>query len=115
MRLRAQLRRTAELNLRLRSLLSVALGLSLLTVLIAQPGPALTSKPSAPASSQFATMMNSPAGQAYARVPIYFEENQGQVDSQVKFLTRTGGSNNLSDCQRSRLCTAALELRIAGH
>jgi hypothetical protein len=37
-------------------------------------------------------MMNSPAGQAYARVPIYFEENQGQVDSQVKFLTRTGGS-----------------------
>jgi hypothetical protein len=37
-------------------------------------------------------MMNSPAREAYAKVPIYFEENRGQVDSQVKFLTRTGGS-----------------------
>ena len=38
-----------------------------------------------------------PLQTTYARLPVYFESNLGQFDSQVQFVSRTRGVNVFSD------------------
>jgi len=83
-----------------KSLLSIAVGLSLLSVLIvptslanrpAQQTPA-GAAPTANTLPLASQMTEAQAREAYGKTPLYFEQNQGQVDSQVNFLTRAGGA-----------------------
>jgi hypothetical protein len=83
-----------------RSLLSLALGWSLLSALIVPTGlanrPAQRTPagvaPTANALPPAPKMTAAQAREAYGKTPLYFEQNQGQVDSQVNFLTRAGGA-----------------------
>jgi hypothetical protein len=86
-------------ELRHRRLLSLTVGLSLLSALVAPTGLAnhtwSTSGAAAPTIAAGLPPMPSAEAQAsvtYGKTPLYFEENRGQVDSQVNFLTRAGGA-----------------------
>ncbi|HMH45786.1 MAG TPA: hypothetical protein VK557_20020 [Pyrinomonadaceae bacterium] len=83
-----------------RNLLSLALGLSLLSALIVPTGLANravhTTRAGAASTANVLPpapkMAEAQAREAYGKTPLYFEQNQGQVDSQVNFLTRAGGA-----------------------
>jgi hypothetical protein len=47
--------------------------------------------PSGHAPSQSAAKIQTHAADAYGRLPMYFEPNQGQAEPSVKFLSRGGG------------------------
>ncbi|HCF27151.1 MAG TPA: hypothetical protein DEV81_08090, partial [Cyanobacteria bacterium UBA11049] len=69
---------------------SVALLLS-----AANPGAALPVSSAAtsnsPTQNQLDAATKAKVLQAYAKIPLSFEANQGQIDKQVKFLTRGNG------------------------
>jgi hypothetical protein len=88
-------------SLRLLSLITISLLTTLLSaILLAQSSSSITDAViKAPLVKQSAAVKDvsqpDPASQAkiregYGKLPLSFEANQGQADSQVKFLTRTG-------------------------
>src|ERR1700692_1056264 len=96
-------------TLRLLSLIAISLVIILLsTILLAQSSSSITDAVSTVAVSQVPLVKQSaavrtlsqpdPENQArihesYGNLPLSFEANQGQADSRVKFLTRTGAYN----------------------
>ena len=99
----------------LKRLISKAIALTMVTVPILSSVPALTASP---AGSQLK--------ETRLRSPIVFEANQGQTDSQVKFLSRGEGYNlfltqteavmamKIQDENRPRATTDTLRMKLIG-
>src|SRR5438552_3941732 len=78
---------------RLPDLIRVSLSLATSVLLLSLPTVGWPLDPSATATGpaeQYASHRQA-ASEAYGKVPLYFEANQGQTDPQVKFLARGGG------------------------
>ena len=108
------------------------LSVRLLTLIAASLAGASLLQAQAPFAGQAASLAAAPPAahrvaharllESYGRLPLHFESNQGQVDSQVKFLARGSGYSLfltpteavLALRDRGRSSPAVLRLKLAG-
>ncbi len=78
-------------RIRWQTLLSFFLFSSLAGTLLIWPGPARLTSPPQPGAKQASAALRAQVVNAYAKLPLRFEQNRGQADPRVRFVSRGAG------------------------